>query len=171
MRPVRLPFIRSRHEGASSCVELTTRRIWQRRDGELDVVESQALERHLSACSTCRREANLLAGITQAVRADPAPAVPLPSGPQAVAWLREEERRSATRSRGWLLAAPAMAASALAIWAVTANRETRLAPQLPLASAYQAPPSRTDLAAQPLLVVVDDERTGRQVMIAPPPQP
>jgi anti-sigma factor RsiW len=95
----------TRWPGTTSC-DQAGQLISLRLDGELSELECLALERHLAACASCRRQAEELEGISRLLRAAPLVEVDLEfAGPAA----------PAVRSRlvGRALSAAALAAAAV----------------------------------------------------------
>lgn len=134
-------------------------------DGELAPEMQQAVRAHLEACEGCREEAESFRSLGRALRAASPPAGELPSGSQAVDWIL---RQDATRSRPWWSAAGAFRPSAAlglamagALVVMVARWELGPTPRTRPAASAPAP------QALPALIVVDDEQTGRQVILAP----
>jgi anti-sigma factor RsiW len=77
-------------------------------DGELDAAESEAFERHLQACATCRQVLAAERALKAALRAMPRPAMP----PTLAARVRAALPQAAPRrpARPWFRLAPALAA-------------------------------------------------------------
>jgi len=130
------------------------------RDSALPTHEAASLQTHLSVCSECRKAARADRLLSAALQVDPVPAASLPSGVEAAAWIvsRDRERKERNRrGRRWWLMAPAFSGLAASLAAVLLL--------------YPGPAriARTGVATDslPALVIVDDERTGRQVMVGP----
>lgn len=135
-------------------------------DGELAPAVREAVEAHLEACERCRSEAVSYRMLGRALRADPAPAANLPSGTQAVDWiLRQEERRARP---GWISLVSggrfglALGLATAAVWVTLVARFDLGSPQRRAVPSLSAAPE-----ALPALIVVDDEQTGRQVLLGP----
>ena len=134
-------------------------------DGDLTGEEREALQEHLDLCPACREEARAIRRLSGLLRQDPEPDAALPSGERVTRWVLEREAARARPSEwgSWrgLAMAPglALAAVAIALWAGP-PREEPIAPS--------AVPEETAASpALPALVVMDDERTGRTVVLAP----
>ena len=142
-------------------------------DGALNAADAAALEAHLAVCPSCRAEAGATFRLAEAVRADPLPGVSLPGGSQAVSWILQQDAvRTAHRSWHRLAWAPGLAVATVAVTAllvVGAPRGPRAVQPDPTSSVALMQPSAQE--PLPALVVVDDERTGRQVMLIPAPSP
>jgi anti-sigma factor RsiW len=133
-----------------------------RPDGLLEPAADAALARHLEACEACAREAAAQAGMARAFRKDPLPAEALPCGAAAAIWVLEQEAaRARARRLVWtrrtLVTLPLTAV--LAVLLVFGPR----AGAPPEQNATGAPPKTAPL---PALVIVDDEDTGRSVVLA-----
>ena len=134
-------------------------------DGELDPREAAELQTHLDVCPRCRVEAENLRRFRDLLRAEPRPDVPLPSGAEMLDRVRRHARRSpwSVFRPAWLAPAFALGLAALAISLQMRPHPAR-GPHPPVAESAQPGPP-------PALFVVDDERTGRQVLLAPAPTP
>jgi predicted anti-sigma-YlaC factor YlaD len=131
--------------------------------------ETAAVEAHLEACPSCSREAREFLVLGDVLRQQRPPEVPLPSGEAAAARILERER-AARRSAG--LALPrwqtGLALAAIACAAVFAFRPA-VRQHAPPAGAGDVSHAPVMAAEEPLpaLLVVDDEWTGRQVLLGP----
>lgn len=138
-------------------------------DGELPPEVLAAVDAHLDACPVCRAEAAAMRQLSAVLREEPLPGVELPSGVRVAAWVLEAD---AQPSRPWWrslsLRWAAGGLAALGAAAVLVLVRPNLSPPRPrVPPAVQPVPEE----ALPTLVVVDDERTGRQVVLAPQPAP
>jgi anti-sigma factor RsiW len=140
-----------------------------RQDGALSAADTAVAEAHLAKCPDCAREAALLQEIGTLLRRDPLPLsqVTLPAGDQIARSIIEAEaveRRNGWRSLfanpprtlGWT--AGLAVAAALTVVAVRPPQTRPLAP---------APPAVTQPASSSGFWIEDDERTGRDVIVAP----
>lgn len=131
-------------------------------DGELGAVDEAGLQAHLSACAGCAAVVRVDAELRLMLRRDPLPLteVRLPSGREIARSVLEAEpaavRRPGRRAWGW-----AGAVAAAAAVAIIGSRSP--APRQRVIQA--APPA----ASQPVpgFWIVDDERTGRDVIVGP----
>lgn len=132
-------------------------------DGELLPVESARLQSHLATCQACAREARELQSLTGFLRNELDPEVPLPAGAAIVGRILERPVRPAWRPRFGAFAVPALVALA-----AVALILPRLVDPLPHSGIRPGPPVAVmETAHVPELVVLDDERSGRQVLLAP----
>ena len=135
-------------------------------DGELAPPEAAELQAHLDACPRCRAEAESLLRFRDLLRAEPLPDVRLPSGAELLNRLQHRQRRRTP----WSVFRPAWLAPAVALGlaALTVSLQLRPHPtsgqRIPVVEGVQPGPP-------PALFVVDDERTGRQVLLAPAATP
>ena len=135
-----------------------------RPDGALSPADTALAEAHLAGCPACAREAALLGEIGALLRRDPLPLseVQLPTGEQLARSIIEAESQAPRspfprpRLLGWSVGLAA--AAALAVVAVRAPQPR---PQLPVVPAVTQP------AASSGFWIEDDERTGRDVIVAP----
>lgn len=135
-------------------------------DGDMEPVLFRRVQEHLEGCPACREEAESYRKLQGLIGGDPVPEAPLPNGREAAAWiLRQDVER---RRPGWLrFAGPRVVygAAGLALATVVAG-VLGVAP-----GGKRSPAARSGVPAPeaplPALVVVDDEETGRQVMLAP----
>jgi anti-sigma factor RsiW len=142
------------------------------RDGALSPGQSARVEAHLAACARCRREAEALRALGPLLREPPCPDDAVPSGAQLAAWVLEQDRARAPQGpaawaarfgvRPWAVAPAALGLAALLCAAVLLPRPQPGGTVRPVAPAMAE-------SAPPTLVVMDDEATGRQVLLAPAP--
>lgn len=130
-------------------------------DGNLSPRESAALQSHLDACPGCRREARQLRRIRELLRDEPLPDVRLPAGAELARALMAAERVRSHPARG-----PARAAAALAL-AGALSLALLVAAPFRSGTRRQPGPALEPPTSPSILVVVDDERTGRQVLLTP----
>jgi anti-sigma factor RsiW len=135
-------------------------------DGDLSLAEQAAMEAHLGECFRCRDEAGALLAVgTQLRHCAPSPAH-LPSGAAVAERIRELERRRPLFGLSSLLPRAAwggLAAASLAglVLAAALHHFGSLSREgEPRVSA----PART--AAAPVLFLVDDETSGRRVVLS-----
>ncbi len=134
----------------------------------MELQQLRQLEEHLEGCPACRAEAESYRKLPSLLGGDPAPEVSLPSGSEAAAWILRQDRE---RSRRWWQRLPggrvAPGVAGLALVAATVA-VVGVSPKGFRSSAARSPVT-TPATPLPALVVVDDEETGRQVMLAPSP--
>lgn len=131
--------------------------------GELLSAHEAALRAHLSACVACAREAAAHEELQAVLRRDPLPLaeINLPSGEQIARSIVEAE---ALRS-GWSLRLTlGWSGAVLAVIAAVA-----LGVRQPQRSSGPETPAMSPVAQQPAagFWIVDDERTGRDVVVGP----
>jgi anti-sigma factor RsiW len=135
-------------------------------DGDLSLQEQAGVEAHFGRCARCREEAAAYSGVGAWLR-DGAPSPGhLPSGAVMAARIQEMERRRPLFSSGFLLPRAAwggLAAAALGILV--------LAFGLPRFSGFARdeeprPTAAPTRAASPVLFLVDDETSGRRVVLS-----
>ena len=133
-----------------------------RQDGALSPADIAFAEGHLASCPTCAREAALLGEIGTLLRRDPLPLseIQLPVGEQLARSIIEAE----ALVPGWPLRYPRLVGwtaglAAAAALAVTVVRPPQSRPQLPVVPVTQP-------AASSGFWIEDDERTGREVIVA-----
>jgi anti-sigma factor RsiW len=119
-------------------------------DGELTPGAVASAEAHLSQCPACRREAEDLARLSALLAEHPAPGAVLPAGAVVAAQIVQ---RSRVR-RGLRWAPVGILATAVLAAAFRPAAPPVLAPVSPAEPAF--------------LLVLDDERTGRAVLLMPP---
>jgi len=132
-------------------------------DGELDAAAAAEVQAHLDGCEACRQEARALLRMRELLRHEPLPHVALPSGAQMATRILEQEAARAPEPEHWLRSAwrPGLALAAVALVAALIRTPTT---EVPAPPPSQAPAVEASL---PALVVMDDEQTGRQVLMAP----
>lgn len=133
----------------------------RRRDSPLAADESRDLEAHVAGCAGCRRAAQADRMLSAALQVDPLPGASLPVGADAVSWITAWEAAPAAGFRlpRRLLGTGAALAAAAAVCLFVRP----VGPQAPV-------PVTAPAAAEaplPALVIVDDEETGRQVLVGP----
>jgi predicted anti-sigma-YlaC factor YlaD len=139
-------------------------------DGDLPPDEAEAVRAHLAVCAACRAEAEAYHRLGTLLAEEPEPRAVLPSGRQVATWVLERE---AARSRAWSAWLPAaLAPAALAVALVVALVVALLLPRYGASerdpTGSPATPATVFADDAPVaLVLVDDERTGRQVVLAP----
>lgn len=136
-------------------------------DSDFPAEDRARVEAHLETCPLCREEAEAFQGLARLVKQEPVSELSLPTGAQAAAWIRERERSSRpwwAQPRLWLGGAVATGLAAALVFGPVAPFRSRPAPPAPEAAA----PALAE-ESLPALVVVDDEKTGRQVLLAPEP--
>jgi len=124
----------------------------------------QEFAAHLDACGQCRSAVALDAAVTTALSADPVDPSRLPSGAMLVEWI---EQRTARRIRTAGRLVPAALCAGLAAAAFLMIRLPGSGPTAPSPPAVSI--SRAPEAPLPALVVVDDEESGRAVLMTSPP--
>jgi anti-sigma factor RsiW len=145
-------------------------------DGDLSPEQEAAVRAHLDGCQSCRREAEFMRALPGLLEQPfPGPGIPLPSGGFVVGRILEREAARAPEpllpvgaapSRPWSIAAGLVLATGIvAALLMTAPPHDRLAPIAAPAPVVSAEPA-------PLLVVSDDEWSGRRVtLLQPAPKP
>lgn len=135
-------------------------------DGELTPDVRRAVEAHLEGCESCRSEAGGFRALGRTLRAVPPPQEELPGGSQAVEWILRQE---ATRTRPWWSALEPVLRPGPAIGLAMATLLIVMVTRLELGTASRPQPVTSAAApeALPALIVVDDEESGRQVLLAP----
>jgi anti-sigma factor RsiW len=134
-------------------------------DGELTPAEEQALSAHLAACPACTQEAQAMRSFTRLLKEEPRPQATLPAGSAVAAQiLASQARLGRPNPRVRFLLIPAAVALGAAV--VFAPMLTRLDPRHEPVIAHKIP-AETSVSQLPELLVLDDERSGRQVLIAP----
>jgi hypothetical protein len=125
-----------------------------------------AVERHLAVCAQCREEAEALRGARAALRRElfTVDAAGLPSGAEVVRRIAAMERARPVRTPSFAWP-PALAAAGLAAAVLAAVVFRPPGPEPMAGPAADAPAA---------LLIVDDERTGRRVLVGAveaPPEP
>jgi hypothetical protein len=138
------------------------------RDREVCGSEREALQEHLRVCAGCRRAAQADRLVAASLQTDPLDASELPSGEAAAAWIlnREPVRRGAPRR----FLAPGLALGLAALVAFAGQGVLSGRGSSGETAIVQAPHPGSE-EPLPALVIVDDERSGRQVMLAPAASP
>jgi len=134
--------------------------------GDLEPEQAAAVRTHLEGCAHCRGEAEAMLRVRSLLQAERCPEVRLPSGAALAGRILERE---AARSREpwvrwswpWVRSGPGWATVAVASFAVALLVRPGLEPQI------SAPGPAPVAEPLPALVVIDDERTGRRVLLAP----
>src|SRR5207248_245441 len=121
-----------------------------------------------AACPACAHDARKMVQLGDRLREHPVPDPGLPSGAEAVAWiLRREESRTAGARSVWgkspYRLVPAVVLVALVLGAALVARPLLFKRD----SARPEPGLSARAKAAMTLVIVDDERLGRQVLLAP----
>lgn len=139
-------------------------RLQTMQDGELRSEELLPLQSHLAICERCACEARELQSLATLLHHGGNPPHQLPSGAALVGRILEQSARPTRRPLGFTLAIPAVGALAAAIILLP-----NLLVQLPHPTLQPGPPPIATVATAQAseLVVLDDERLGRQVLLAP----
>jgi hypothetical protein len=132
-------------------------------DEERAVPDAARLAAHLAECASCRREAERYRALAERIGEEPVARAILPGGEQVTRWILEREASRAPVSLSWRMIAMPMVALGAAVALVLVPRDREPNP----ASEPPPPTVSTQAALPPQLVVVDDERTGRQVVLGP----
>jgi anti-sigma factor RsiW len=135
-------------------------------DGDLLLAEQAALEAHLGACPSCREEAAALTGVGAQIRECAPNPGRLPSGAVMAAQIRELDRRRTVLNLSSLFPRAAWggvaAASLAALWFAAGLHR--------LAGASHEDAPRPTIHARvtpaPVLFLVDDETSGRRVVVS-----
>jgi len=132
-------------------------------DGTLGPSDEARLQAHVSECPACAAESRADGELRLLLRRDPLPLteISLPSGQDIARTIREAEapahRRPVRPVWGW---AGALTATAAAVLLIVGRGPAPNAP-----SPLQSPPAVTQPASG--FWIVDDERTGRDVIVGP----
>jgi anti-sigma factor RsiW len=140
-------------------------------DGEIGPTEAAAIQAHLAACPACAQEARKMMRLGDRLREHPVPDPGLPTGADAVAWMLQREKACSTRPERWRLSALAAAHRLVPTAVLVALILGAALVARPLLLKRHGARQEPGLDARPkpgmTLVIVDDERMGRQVLLAP----
>ncbi len=137
-------------------------------DGDLAPPDRTRLESHLEVCLACRTTLRQLQEAGTMLRGEPLPRVVLPSGEQMAHRILEREAARAWRWPAWPPLAWLSCAAVLVATLLLAVPRDHSPAGNPEGAAGPAPVPTREQEAQPTLLVVDDEETGRQVLLGGP---